>query len=76
MNIQIYPVCMHVCMYIYIYIYNIYIYTHTHTAIQKFGISKIFMFLMESFMLIKIKNTEKTVILWNIIAISNIGFLL
>ncbi len=51
-----------------------------HTAAQKFGISKIFMFykgvsFAHQGWIYSIKNTEKTVILWNLIAISNIGFL-
>ncbi len=54
---------------------------YMYTAAQKFGISKIFnVFLMESLMLIEAAflwstNTEKTVILWNITAVGNIGFL-
>ncbi len=46
-----------------------------YTAIQKLGISKIFnVFYAHQGCIYLIKNTEKTVILWNIIAISNIGF--
>ncbi len=51
---------------------NIYI------AVQKFGISKIFLFLISSAhqsCIYLIKNTEKSVILWKIIPISDTGFL-
>ncbi len=56
--------------------YILYIYT----AAQKFGISKILMFFKgvssaHQGCIYSIKNTEKTVIFWNLIAISNIGFL-
>ncbi len=69
-----------VYVYVYIYIY-IYIYTHTYrgiyiipdTAAQKFGISKIFYAHQGCIYLIK--NTDFFLILWNIIAICNIGFL-
>ncbi len=51
---------------------NIYI------AVQKFGISKIFLFLIYSAhqsCIYLIKNTEESVKLWKIIAISDTGFL-
>ncbi len=51
-----------------------------YTATQKFGISKIFNVFKgvssaHQGCIYSIKNTVKTVILWNLIALSNIGFL-
>ncbi len=64
--------------------FKVYLYTHIYiqyiyTAAQKFGISKIFNVFKGVFCSSRLylfdQNTEKTVILWNPIAISYIGFL-
>ncbi len=71
--IYIYSICMYVCVYIYIYIY---IYT---LPLKSLGSVRFLMFLRESLLLkavfIQSKIQHKTVILRNLIAISNIGFL-